>query len=46
MILGMERVQLQFLVATTDVDDEEMTKIAHKKPNKEEEVEQMIFSSY
>ena len=39
----MRVVQLQFLVATTDLDDEEMPKPAGKGPNDEEEVKEVVF---
>ena len=39
-------VQLQFLVATTDFDDEEMPKPAGTGPNDEEEVKEIVFPRY
>ena len=39
-------VRLQFLVATTDLDDEEMPKPAGKGPNDEEEVKEVVFPRY
>ena len=39
-------VRLQFLVATTDLDDEEMSKPAGKGPNDEEEVKEIVFPGY
>ena len=36
-------VRLQFLIATTDFDDEEMPKPAGKGPNDEEEVKEIVF---
>ena len=39
-------VQLQFLIMTTDFDDEEMPKPAGKGPNDEEEVKEIIFPRY
>jgi hypothetical protein len=39
-------VRLQFLVATTDFDDEEMPKPAGKGPNDEEEVKEVVFPRY
>ena len=42
----MRDVRLQFLVATTDFDDEEMPKPAGKGPNDEEEVKEVVFPRY
>ena len=39
-------VRLQFLVATTDLDDKEMPKPAGKGPNGEEEIKEIIFPRY
>ena len=39
-------VQLQFLIATTDFDDEKMPKPTSKGPNDEKEVKQVIFPRY
>ena len=39
-------VRLQFLIATTDLDDEEMPKPAGKGPNDEEEVKEIVFPRY
>ena len=39
-------VRLQFLIATTDLDDEEMPKPTGKGPNDEEEVKEAIFPRY
>ena len=39
-------VRLQFLVVTTDFDDEEMPKPAGKGPNDEEEVKEIVFPRY
>ena len=39
-------VRLQFLVATTDFDDEEMPKPAGKGPNDEEQVKEVVFPGY
>ena len=42
----MRVVQLQFLVVTTDFDDEEMPKPAGTGPNDEEEVKEVVFPRY
>ena len=39
-------VRLQFLVTTTDFDDEEMPKPAGKGPNDEEQVKEVVFPRY
>ena len=39
-------VRLQFLIATTDFDDEEMPKPAGKGPNDEEKVKEVVFPRY
>ena len=42
----MRVVRLQFLVATTDFDDEEMPEPTGKGPNDEEEVKEVVFPRY
>ena len=39
-------VRLQFLIATTDLDDEEMPEPASKGPNDEKEIEEVVFPRY
>ena len=39
-------VRLQFLIATSDFDDEEMPKPAGKGPDDEEEVKEIVFPRY
>ena len=43
--MGLRVVQLQFLIATTDFDDEEMPKPAGKGPN-DEKVKEVVFPKY
>ena len=42
----MRVVRLQFLVATTDFDDEEMPEPTGKGPNDKEEIKEIVFPRY
>ena len=45
-IMRLRVVQLQFLVAVANVDDEKMPKLAGKGLNNEEDVKQIVFPRY